>query len=342
MSPEPAADPRPFGVLVQCAAVLARGADLDVASRELLALAVEATGASLGTVFLQDPDRADLEPLAAVGLAQPTIAALHAAIATDPDHPVARAAGTGAPDLGTEAPALGGPVVVWAHLPLRVARDGIDLPLGAMSIGWPAPHSIDDDGRRLLGAVADLMSVAVDRARLSSLVQERSEWYERLAHTDALTGLANARTLGRVLELEVARASRQGGEVSVAIFDLDDFAALNARDGRPAGDDALREVAAILAGSVRLVDTVARTGSDEFVVVAPGSAGATVARRVIEAVDALPSTAGPRVSVSAGVAGFPGDATSADGLLEAARAALETARAAGSGRMAAAQGEAAG
>ena len=75
----------------------------------------------------------------------------------------------------------------------------------------------------------------------------------------------------------MARAQRQGSEVSVAMFDVDGFTALNEASGSRAGDQVLRQVAAVLAETVRLVDTVARTGGDEFVVVAPGSAGVTVA-----------------------------------------------------------------
>ena len=94
--------------------------------------------------------------------------------------------------------------------------------------------------------------MAIDRGRLASLVAERSDWYERVAHTDPLTGLANQRTFARVLELELARASRQGSEVSLAIFDVDDFAATNEAAGREAGDDVLRAVASVLAETVRL------------------------------------------------------------------------------------------
>ena len=113
-----------------------------------------------------------------------------------------------------------------------------------------------------------------------------------MAHTDPLTGLANERTVGRILELELARAGRQGGEVSLAMFDVDDFRATNRDGGHEAGDDVLRRVAAVLAESVRLVDTVGRIGGDEFVLVAPGSAGTTVAHRVLEGIAALPAIAG--------------------------------------------------
>ena len=110
-----------------------------------------------------------------------------------------------------------------------------------------------------------------------------------MAHTDPLTGLANERTVGRILELELARAGRQGSEVSLAMFDVDDFQATNRDSGNEAGDDVLRRVAAVLAESVRLVDTVGRIGGDEFVLVAPGSAGMTVARRVLDGIAALPA-----------------------------------------------------
>ena len=160
--------------------------------------------------------------------------------------------------------------------------------LGAIGFGWPAPRALDATERETLTALAGLAALAIDRTRLASTAAERSEWFERMAHTDPLTGLANERTVGRVLELELARAGRQGSEVSFAMFDVDDFRATNQEGGHEAGDDVLRRVAAVLAESVRLVDTVGRIGGDEFVLVAPGSAGAMVARRVLDGIAALP------------------------------------------------------
>jgi GGDEF domain-containing protein len=68
----------------------------------------------------------------------------------------------------------------------------------------------------------------------------------------------------------------------------------------------------------------------EFVLVAPGSAGVNVERRVLDGIAALPEHGGRQTSISAGVARFPADAGSADELLSAARAALDRARVAGS------------
>src|SRR2546427_530124 len=83
-----------------------------------------------------------------------------------------------------------------------------------------------------------------DRARLASDGAERGDWQERVAHSDALTGLANAQTLARVIELEIARAARQASELCLALFDVDDIRGINETAGRGAGDDVLREVAA--------------------------------------------------------------------------------------------------
>ena len=194
-----------------------------------------------------------------------------------------------------------------------------------MGLAGRAPHALDARERETLQALASLAAIAIDRSRLGSTAAERSEWFERMAHTDPLTGIANERTVGRVLELEIARAGRAGDEVSFVMFDVDDFRATNRDGGNEAGDDVLRQVAAVLAESVRLVDTVGRIGGDEFVVVAPGSAGSVVAHRVLKGIAALPAVGGRVVSVSAGVAHFPADGEDAQAIIAAATAALDKA-----------------
>ena len=104
--------------------------------------------------------------------------------------------------------------------------------------------------------------------------------------------------------------------------------------GHEAGDDVLRRVASVLAESVRLVDTVGRIGGDEFVLVAPGSAGAMVARRILDGIAALPPVGGRQITVSVGVARFPADGTDAAALIAAATDGLTRARAEGRGSIA--------
>ncbi len=148
--------------------------------------------------------------------------------------------------------------------------------------------------------------MAVDRARLAATASERSEWFERMAHTDPLTGLAKRqRTVGRILDLELARAGRQGSEVSFAMFDIDDFQATNREGGQEAGDDVLRHVAAVLAELVRLWTRWAGSAATSSVLVAPGSAGMTVARRVLSGIAALPARGRTTDHGLGGVARFP-------------------------------------
>jgi diguanylate cyclase (GGDEF)-like protein len=136
------------------------------------------------------------------------------------------------------------------------------------------------------------------------------------------------------MDLELARAARQGSEVTLAMFDVDDLTGINDAVGRAAGDDVLREVAAVVGESVRYVDTVARWGGDEFMVVAPGEKGTTVARRIVDAVAARSKAIDRQFSVSAGLARFPVDGKTGEELVDAAMAALRAAQASGPGTLA--------
>ena len=299
----------------------------------VLAAAVSGLAPSMGAIFVSDPDRPGLQLVASHGMDQGATAALSTAV-TDPADPFTTAAVTRIATYDREATSADGSGFVGAYLPLIVGSGGVDTVLGAIGFGWPAPRALDTTEQETLTALAGLAALAIDRTRLASTAAERSEWFERMAHTDPLTGLANERTVARILELELARASRQGSELSLAMFDVDDFRATNEQGGHVAGDEVLRQVAAVLAESVRLVDTVGRIGGDEFVLVAPGSAGGMVARRVLDGIAALPAVGGRNVSVSAGVARFPTDGTDSESLIAAATEALARARGEGAGSVA--------
>ena len=325
----PSRDPR--AAVSTAIAATAGATDIDAALTAIVQAGVDGLGASMGALFLTDPDRAGLTLAAAAGL--PPTSTLEAD-AQDPSHPFHEAATGRVAAFDRPAPLPDGRTFVGAYLPLLVATGGVETSLGAIGFGWETAPALGDAERATLQDLASLAAIAAERARLASTAAERSEWFERMAHTDPLTGLANERTVTRILELELARAGRQGSEVSLAIFDVDDFRATNETDGHAVGDDILRRVAAVLAESVRLVDTVGRIGGDEFVLVAPGSAGAMVARRVQEGIAALPAVAGRTVSISAGVARFPVDGADSEALIGAATAALEQAKGAGQGSVA--------
>lgn len=306
---------------------VARSGDPDATLDELLEIALRAAGADRAAAFLWDSERGGLALAGSRGYAPDDLSTLEAAVGAM-DHPVQLAAQERIQSSGTPN-ASGRFLAAW---PVVVGRDGIEEPIGALALeGEAAPTG---DVAERIGALADLVAIVVDRARLSENAAERIDWAERVANSDMLTGLANAHTLSRVLELEILRAVRQKSELSLAVFDVDDLTGFNDTNGRTAGDDVLREVAAAIAQSIRLVDTVARWGGDEFMLVAPGATGTTVVRRIVETVAGLTLPTGRRVTISAGLAHFPGDGTMSDELVFAAKAALRAAQAVGPGTLA--------
>jgi diguanylate cyclase (GGDEF)-like protein len=129
----------------------------------------------------------------------------------------------------------------------------------------------------------------------------------QLAATDALTGLANRRTLDQVLRHEWFRAQRSGQPLSLLMIDADHFKAFNDRHGHQAGDDALRSVAKVIADNVRRpADLVARYGGEEFSVILAetDSQGAQqIAEHIRATVEQLPRVAGAEspITVSIGI-----------------------------------------
>ena len=316
----------PDPLLLAAIRAVARSGDPDATLDDLLEIGLRAAGAERAAAYLWDSEAGGLAVAGARGYAPDDLPALESSV-SGADHPVKLAAEeriqtSGQPD------AAGRTVMAW---PIVVGRDGIEEPIGALALeGDQAP---DADVRERIAALADLMAVVVDRARLATNAAERIDWAERTANSDGLTGLANGRTLQRVLELELARAARQGLEISVALFDVDDLTGVNDTGGKAAGDDALREVAAVIAESIRFIDTVARWGGDEFLLVAPGATGTTVVQRIVDAVAARP-IAGRRCTVSVGLARFPVDGSTSDDLIAAATSALNAAKAVGPGTLA--------
>jgi diguanylate cyclase (GGDEF)-like protein len=316
----------PDPLLLAAIRAVARSGDPDATLAELLEIGLRAAGADRAAAFLWDADAGGLALAGARGYPPDDIPAVEGAVSGE-DHPVRLAAEERIQTVG-RPDSNGRVLVAW---PIVVGRDGIEEPIGAVSL--EVDHAPDADVGERVAALADLIAVVVDRARLATNAAERIDWAERVANSDALTGLANGRTLQRVMELELARAARQGLEVSVALFDIDDLTGLNAEAGKAAGDDVLREVAAIVGESVRFVDTVARWGGDEFLLVAPGATGTTVVRRIVDAVAAR-TIGGRQCTVSAGLARFPIDGSTSDELIAAATVALRSAQAVGPGTLA--------
>lgn len=122
-----------------------------------------------------------------------------------------------------------------------------------------------------------------------------------LSNRDPLTGLVNRRSFEMTLEREIDRVARAGEPALLLMLDIDHFKKVNDTHGHPAGDLVIRAVADAIMQSVRPMDTVARTGGEEFAVVlpnCPSSFGPTVAERIRATVAAMVVPVTPSVSVS--------------------------------------------
>jgi diguanylate cyclase (GGDEF)-like protein len=155
-----------------------------------------------------------------------------------------------------------------------------------------------------------------ERVRNRLLVQ-----LDDLAHTDALTGLANRRAWNVELRRGLARARRTSEPVSVALVDIDSFKAVNDAHGHPGGDALLIDVTRNWSEALRPDDMLARIGGDEFAVLMPACTEADAADVITRLRGRTP---GP-YSCSVGVATWD-RAEPADGLMVRADEALYDAK----------------
>jgi len=234
--------------------------------------------------------------------------------------------------------------------PLAILTDEGDAPRDAL-------RQMAEGRRDELGLVAgkivalanDLAAARVEVARLERTLDQRVadqtrdihaalRRTERQAWLDPLTGLGNRRMLDERLE-EVFEGQRAaGGDLSVAMFDVDHFKDYNDARGHTAGDEILRFIGELLRGSLRASDIGIRYGGDEFAVLLPDvelPSATALAERIVRLFDqrtALLST-NPRLTMSAGVASLRGDEpASGKRLIELADSALYAAKHGGKNR----------
>jgi diguanylate cyclase (GGDEF)-like protein len=161
----------------------------------------------------------------------------------------------------------------------------------------------------------------------------------RLSTIDPLTGLFNRGFFFAALEREIARSARSGRGFCLLMMDLDELKAVNDRLGHFHGDRVLRAVGEVVVAGVRRIDTAARYGGDEFVVLLPETdpTGAFVlAEKIRIGVEEMPlelPEGGPQPSLSAGVVSYPDDGSTADELMISADGAMYASKRAGKNRV---------
>ncbi|MBC8511437.1 MAG: diguanylate cyclase, partial [Dehalococcoidia bacterium] len=211
------------------------------------------------------------------------------------------------------------------YLPLLVKGEVI----GSLTIASRRPDAYDPERVHLLERLALQIAVSVENSRLYAKAEQR-------ARVDELTGLFNRRHFDESLRQEIDRHSRYSGMLSVVLLDLDLFKDYNDRWGHLAGDRMLAQIGLSIERSVRSVDMAFRYGGDEFAILLPQSTpddAFVVAERVRGRIASHMGSKQTGITVSLGLASWPGDGLTPDEILNAADNALYYAKRTGGNRI---------
>jgi len=233
-------------------------------------------------------------------------------------------------------------------------RDGLELMCAARAADCNTPVVILtaeasdelDDAAMNAGAMDYLVKseltprILEHSIRYARKLGSTLEQLKRLATRDGLTGQLNRREFERILHEEWQRSVRFNHAFALVLADIDHFKQINDTHGHQIGDEVLKHVASLLGGQIRTVDRLARYGGEEFAIVMVE----TDRKSAVEAVERLfallaetPCQVSPtlslNVTLSAGVAEMPHDATSPAELIAAADEALYSAKKAGRNRV---------
>src|SRR5665811_2318661 len=206
----------------------------------------------------------------------------------------------------------------------------IDLPPGGLDVAALDLVGVNLVSLLLLAFVAMVVAREQRRTRQAAV---------RLSTIDALTGLANRAYIIAAIEREIERGTRYGRGFCLLMADLDNLKEVNDSYGHRAGDHVLAGVADVIRDGVRRIDTSARLGGDEYVVLLPETdpTGAfVVAEKIRQGVAAMRTIErdGPvEVSVSVGLVAWPDDGGTLDQLIDAVDEAMYAAKQRGKNRI---------
>jgi diguanylate cyclase (GGDEF)-like protein len=209
-------------------------------------------------------------------------------------------------------------------VPLKVKGKSHGLVLIEHSI----PGAFDEDNVRLLEIITQQISIAIENTSLYEKLQES-------ANTDGLTQINNRVFFQRRLSNELEQAQQLGYEVSVILYDIDDFKKFNDTYGHLFGDIVLKTIAQMVKESIRKDDLVARFGGEEFIIMLPHTGKeaayekAEDLRRRIAQLIIQDGEVSASVTVSMGVSTFPSLAKTELTLLNSADEALYQAKKSG-------------
>ena len=220
---------------------------------------------------------------------------------------------------------------------LKEARSEICVPMlslgnkiGVLVLDNASANVFDREDVAALEAVADIFASAIQNVHYVEQVKQ-------LAYLDGLTGIFNRRYFELRITEEIERASRYSHELSVVMVDIDHFKRINDEFGHLLGDEVLRQIGRMFSTQLRKPDVLCRYGGEEFALLLPEATperATSVAEKLRHTIERYPFPGVPRpVTLSAGIASFPGHGTTRDELVQAADAALYAAKQAGRNRV---------
>jgi two-component system cell cycle response regulator len=190
----------------------------------------------------------------------------------------------------------------YVYIMLCTTHDSEDEILGGLRAGADDYLSKRASGTQLIARLATARRIIALEQSLKHVIEER----RRMAMTDALTGCYNRRYFMNHLRRELKRSGRSGGDLALAVMDIDHFKRINDRFGHAAGDAVLVEFAQRVKEALpRETDWCARLGGEEFAVVLPEThlpGARVVAEAMRAAVAAVPTrTAAGRIDITVSV-----------------------------------------
>ena len=192
---------------------------------------------------------------------------------------------------------------------LRLTLPYLAIAGGMGLLFWVISTNLSPDRRSmgmLIGAYVLIFFVLVRQYMVSKENIRLYESVQRIAWTDSLTNIYNRHFFNEMLPREMERAGRYGHQLSVMLLDIDGFKTFNDTYGHLKGDVVLKIIARIFTTQLRVSDTIARFGGDEFVVILPETnrrKALAIAERIRQAVSAR-SFGSARLSVSVGVSAY--------------------------------------
>lgn len=186
----------------------------------------------------------------------------------------------------------------------------------------------------LLKMIADIAAVALFNQLILSDAQHK-------ANTDPLTRLNNRNYFLQMAQYNTEKALKDGTEISIFLFDIDNFKNYNDTNGHAAGDKLLIELSRLIRSASRKNSTIARYGGEEFIIMLPGipkEEAFIYAERLKAKISQHPFYHGDKqplgfVSISGGVASFPGDGDSINKVIHHADKSLYQAKSEGRNRV---------